>query len=213
MRSQYLQNPPLTFRARTATLYTGFALLLAVSTLLSLALMGGISLLLAYAWGPLFLAYGIYYLLGQPSLRVGEEDILIRNPGRWHRITYAALIDVSTKYHLTLVTPQRRYQVFALPASGMLASLNASRQDLHNLPAISYKPGGGLATSDLPNSAAGASALVIRGYWQELVEAGALEDKESQVQSYWDFPGLLILLALLLASAAGFYWGSGFEGV
>lgn len=203
MKSQYLQNPPVTFRVKTAPFYTWCAVLVAASVLVALAVSGGLSALLTGGWGVLWMAYTVWYVLGRSSLVAGADDITIYNPFVTHRVNYAALIDISTKYHLTLVTPTKRFQAFGLPSSGMVASLSAHRQDLERLPAITYGAERSVRASDLPNSAAGAVALVLRGYWQELVEDEALGAVEPLQQSRVDARGLAIFVLLLLAAVAG----------
>ncbi|MFW0181492.1 PH domain-containing protein [Rothia sp. P5766] len=205
MKSQYLQNPPVRFRTKTAALYTWCAGLVALSVLLALAYSGGPLALLKQGWGALLIAYAIWYLLGRSDVLVDQDAITVRNPFVNHTVNYAALIDISTRYHLTLVTATKRYQAFGVPASGMLASLTAHRQDLRNLPAITYAVGSAVRTSDLPNSAAGALALMIRGYWQEQVEDGALDGVEPVQISALDLRGILTCGALVFLTVVGLF--------
>ena len=146
---------------------------------------------------------GLYPVCDYWQLVTDAPIVTIYNPFVTHRVNYAALIDISTKYHLTLVTPTKRFQAFGLPSSGMVASLYAHRQDLERLPAITYGAGRSVRASDLPNSAAGAVALVLRGYWQELVEDEALGAVEPLQQSRLDARGLVVFVLLLLAAGAG----------
>lgn len=203
MKSQYLQNPPVTFRVKTAPFYTWCAVLVAASVLVALAISGGLLALLTGGWGVLWMAYTVWYVLGRSRLVVGADELTIYNPFVTHTVNYAALIDVSTRYHLTLVTPSKRFQAFGLPSSGMVASLSAHRQDLERLPAITYGAERSIRASDLPNSAAGAVALVVRGYWQELVEGAALEGVSPRQESRVDAVGAAIFVVLLLAAVAG----------
>lgn len=80
MKSQYLQNPPVVFRAKSASWYTGFAVLVAVSVLVALAFSGGLFAVVTRGWSLIFLAYAIWYTLGRSHLVVGEEDITVVNP-------------------------------------------------------------------------------------------------------------------------------------
>lgn len=203
MKSQYLQNPPVTYRAKSATWYTGFAVFLAVTVLVALTVSGGADALVSRGWSLVFLAYAVWYTLGRSKVVVGEHEITVVNPFITHTVNYAALIDVSTRYNLTLVTPKKRYQAFGIPAGGMVASMRARPADLERLPTITYGAGGGVRTSDLPNSLAGAVALVIRGYWQELVEADALSRVPAAYSSRVDRVGLAIFAVLLVAAIIG----------
>lgn len=203
MKSQFLQNPPVTYRAKTAHVYTGLAVLVAVIVLVALAIKGGPQALLTRGWAVLFVAYAVWYLLGRPCIVVDRDEVTVMNPFATHRVGYAALVDVSTRYHLTLVTPTRSIQAFGLPAGGMVASLTAHRQELRNLPAITYGAEKTLRPSDLPNSSAGAVALVLRGYWQELVEAGALEGSEPTQTVDADVRGIALFALLACAAVVG----------
>ncbi|WHS50237.1 hypothetical protein QM007_10025 [Rothia sp. SD9660Na] len=193
----------MTFHVKTAPFYTWCAVLVAASVLVALAVSGGLSDLLTGGWGILWMAYTVWYVLGRSRLVVGADELTIYNPFVTHTVNYAALIDVSTKYHLTLVTPTKRFQAFGLPSSGMVASLSTHRQDLERLPAITYGAERSIRASDLPNSAAGAVALVVRGYWQELVEDAALEGVSPRQESRVDAVGAAIFVLLLLAAVAG----------
>lgn len=203
MKSQYLQNPPVTFRTKTAPLYTWCIGLIALSILAALTYSGGPLTLLKQGWGVLWVAYTIWYVLGRSCVVVDEHDVTVRNPFITHTVNYAALIDISTRYHLTLVTASKSYQAFGIPSGGMVASLTAHRQELRNLPAITYGLGRSLRTSDLPNSAAGALALTIRGYWQEQVEDGVLDKIQPAQSSTFDTRGAAIFGALLIATLIG----------
>lgn len=203
MKSQYLQNPPAVFRAKSAPWYTGFAVLVAVSVLVALAFSGGLSAVVTRGWSLVFLAYAIWYTLGRSRLVVGEGEITVVNPFVTHTVNYAALINVSTRYNLTLVTPQKRYQAFGIPAGGMVASMRARPAHLERLPSITYGAGGGVRTSDLPNSLAGSVALMIRGYWQELVEADALAGVPAVCRSKADLLGGALFAVLLVLAVIG----------
>ncbi|MDO4898705.1 MAG: PH domain-containing protein [Rothia sp. (in: high G+C Gram-positive bacteria)] len=203
MKSQYVQNPPVTFRAKTAPWYTGCALLLAASVLIALTVSGGVSALATRGWALAFFAYAVWYVLGRSRLVVGEKELTVINPFVTHTVNYAALIDISTRYHLTLVTPEKKYQAFGIPASGMVAGLRARPEDLDRLPAITHGGAEGVRTSDLPNSLAGSVALVVRGYWQEQVEDDALTGITPAQSSKLDGAGLAIFAALLLAAIIG----------
>lgn len=203
MKSQYLQNPPVVFRAKSGPWYTGFAVLVAVSVLVALAFSSGLSAVVTRGWSLIFLAYAIWYTLGRSHLVVGEEDITVVNPFWTHTVNYAALIDVSTRYNLTLVTAQKRYQAFGIPAGGMVASRRARPADLERLPSITYGEGGAMRTSDLPNSLAGSVALMIRGYWQEQVEANALAGVPAVCRSKADLAGSVLFAVLLVLAVIG----------
>lgn len=194
-------NPPARFRAKTGYVYTLLALVVALILCLATVLEYGPLALVTRCWPWFFLAYGTWYFLGYPSLEIDNEEIRMRNPFKTYRIGYPNLIDISTKFHFTAVTANKRYQAFAVPSSGMVASMNRKTIASQNLPSISYAPEGGLRTSDLPHSLAGGAALVARGYWQEIVEADQLSHFPNREESQFEVKGA-VLFALLAFAAA-----------
>lgn len=203
MKSQYLQNPPVVVRAKTSSWYTGFAALVGLVVLVSLTVDGGFPALVRGGGAVLFLTYSVWYLLGRPALVVDRDVLTVINPFVTYRVNYAALIDVSTRFHLTLVTASGRYQAFAVPSSGMVAGLSAHRQDLRNLPPITYGAEQSVRTSDLPNSLAGSAAALVRGYWQEQVEDGALDALAPSESRSFDGRGALVFALLLVLALVG----------
>lgn len=203
MKSQYLQNPPVTVRAKTSYWYTGGAALIAAVVLVSLAVSGDVLDLVRFGGFTLLFAYAVWYVLGRSAVVVDRDVLTVVNPFVTYRVNYAALIDVSTRFHLTLVTPKKRYQAFGVPSSGMVAGLNAHRQDLKNLPSITFGAEQSVRTSDLPNSLAGSTAALIRGYWQEQVEDGVLDAVAPVESTSVDVTGSVIFALLVLATVGG----------
>ncbi|MBM7052160.1 MULTISPECIES: hypothetical protein [unclassified Rothia (in: high G+C Gram-positive bacteria)] len=201
MKSQYLIDPPVRFRARTGYVYTAFAVIVALILCATTVMEYGVAALLTGCWPWFFLAYGVWYLLGSPVLEIDREEIRVKNPFKYHRVGYPNLVDISTKFHFTAVTSQRRYQSFAVPSNGMAAAMNRKTVDTKNVPSISYGAEGGLRTSDLPHSLAGGAALVARGYWQEIVEAEHLESFPNIEETTFDVKGGVIFALLALAAA------------
>lgn len=205
MKSQYLQNPPQVFRTKTSYFYLAVALLIAGAGCVSFVMKEGPLALVTHCWPLYFLAYTVWYLLMKPHLVVDEQKLTVVNPLRIHTVGFAALIDVSTKFNLTLITPSKKYQAFAIPATGMAASLNRTPGDASKLPSTTGAGAGSIKASDLPGSFAGGVAVTVRGYWQELVEAEALSTVSAEEKSELDFLGLALFLLLFLASALTFF--------
>lgn len=206
MNSQYLQNPPLSFRTKTSYFYVLVTALIALAVGVSLVRSQGLLSLVTHAWPLYFLVYAVWYLLMRPHLTVDWGELTVVNPFVTHRVGYGALIDVSTKFNLTLITVQRKYQAFAIPSTGMVASLNRHRGDLKNHPAIPGIGTGSIRASDLPHGFSGGVALVVRGYWQELVEAEKLDTVSARESSELDIPGCLVFALLALATILTFWF-------
>ena len=114
----------------------------------------------------------IYFVA--PRIVVAEEAIRVQNSWREHVVPWGALVDIETRFNLTLVTPEGRVHVQAAPSPGGLTAMR-SRPDRDRATTRATGHAGGAARpGDLPSSLSGALAAVIRGHWQDLVETGAI---------------------------------------
>lgn len=206
MKSQYLQNPPRVFRTKTSYFYIAVAAIIVIAGCVGFVMQDGALALVTHCWPLYFLFYTVWYLLMKPHLVVDREKLTVVNPFRIHTVGYAALIDVSTKFNLTLVTPSGKYQAFAIPATGMAASLKRTQGDTANMPSMTGVGTGVIKASDLPHGFAGGVAQVVRGYWQELVEAEALDSVSNEEATELDVPGLCCFILLALATIVTFVW-------
>ncbi|GAA1748850.1 hypothetical protein HF984_02665 [Rothia terrae] len=205
MKSQYLQNPPVRFRPKTAVFYTVVAVVIAVVLVAATLYVYGVYGMVAKCWPWFFLAYGVWYLLGYPSFEVDRDELCIKNPFVSHRVGYPNLIDISTKFNLTLVTARKKYQAFAVPSTGMRAGLHTREEEITNLPSITYGGHGSVRTSDLPTGFSGSAAMVARGYWQEIVEDEALSTFPGIEESTFDVKGGVIFALLAFAAAVSVF--------
>lgn len=206
MKSQYLQNLPQTFRTRTSYFYLAVTVLIVAAGCISFVMQGGPLTLLTHCWPFYFLLYTVWYLLMRPKLVVDEELLTVVNPVRTHTVGFAALIDISTKFNLTLVTPSKKYQAFAIPSTGMAASLKRSSGDTANMHSMTGVGTGSVKASDLPQGFSGGIAQAVRGYWQELVEAEKLGSISAEESSSVDVPGVCLWVLLALATVATFFF-------
>lgn len=119
-------------------------------------------------------AYLGWYLYWRPHVRVEAGGVRIVNPLRTVVVPWGALVDVRTRFTLTLVTAERAWSCFALPAGGVTAALRGGPGDLTGTHR-SARPDGTLRSGDLLNTRGGAAADVIRRRWQGMVEDGTLD--------------------------------------
>lgn len=126
----------------------------------------------------------------RPHVRVRPTEVTVVNSWRRHRVPWAALLDVQTRFDLTLVTTQGEIHARGAPSPGGFTSMRAgsprSREALRDgpsLPGVSYGPGGTLRAGDRLDSESGGVARVIRGHWQMLVDSGALDEADAVVRS------------------------------
>ena len=113
----------------------------------------------------------VWALLWSPHLRVDDDAVTIANVLREIRVPWAALIEVDTKYSLTLRVPGKLYSATAAPAPGQVVGLRASRA--HRGRAASR--GDLVRPGDLASTDSGQAANLVRSRWDRLREAGAIE--------------------------------------
>src|SRR6476620_6857877 len=193
------------FKARTNKWFAGFSWFVAAAGLAGLVVAGGMPALAGA--GPLLLiAYLGWLLFWRPAVVVHDAGVTIENPFRAITVPWAALVQVDTRYALTLVTPGRSYGAWAAPAPGIWGGRNARPEDLQGLARSTYGPGASVRPGDLKSTDSGHAAQLVRISWQELVESGALDAGNAEstpvtVRYRW-----LELAATVLLLAFN-YWG------
>ena len=99
----------------------------------------------------------------------------LENPFRSVAVPWAALVQVDTRYALTLITPSRSYGAWAAPAPGIWGGRNARPEDLQGLPGSTYGPGHSVRPGDLKSTDSGQAARLVRARWQQRLESGAVD--------------------------------------
>lgn len=162
------------FKARTNKWFAGLAWLIAGVGLVSTALSGGAEAVPGI--GPLLLiAYLGWLLFWRPSVVVHDAGVRLENPFRSVAVPWAALVQVDTRYALTLITPSRSYDAWAAPAPGIWGGRNARPEDLQGLPGSTYGPGHSVRPGDLKSTDSGQAARLVRARWQQRLESGAVD--------------------------------------
>jgi hypothetical protein len=139
--------------------------------------------------------------LWRPAVRVGDDAVTIVNTFSTIVVPWAALIQVETRYALTLVTPHGRYAATAAPAPGRLATA-LSRRDLRRAES-QVAADGSIRPGDLPNTDSGAAAILVRRRWEELVAGERIElgvADATPVERRWHWT-VIAICAVLLAGA------------
>lgn len=146
--------------------------------------------------------------LWRPYVRVDETQVTLGNVLSTIAIPWAALIQVETRYALTLTTPSGRYVATAAPAPGRIAtafgSKSASRGDVSGL-GSSVVTDGRIRPGDLPNTDSGAAAYLVRSRWEQLVAEERIElgvAETTPVQRHWHWLTIAISLVLLAVTFA-----------
>ncbi|APX04595.1 hypothetical protein BWQ92_17290 [Arthrobacter sp. QXT-31] len=195
------------FKARTNKWFAGFSWFVAAAGLAGLMVAGGPGAL-SGVWPLLLIAYLGWLLFWRPAVVVHDAGVTIENPFRAITVPWPALVQVDTRYALTLITPGRSYGAWAAPAPGIWGGRNARPEDLRGLPGSTYGPGNSVRPGDLKTTDSGQAAQLVRARWEQLVEAGlvdagAAETTPVTVKFRWlEAAAALLLLGLSYWSMA-----------
>jgi Bacterial PH domain len=116
-----------------------------------------------------------WVLFWRPCVIVDDSGVQVVNVFRTIHLPWPSINAVDTKWALRLYTAYGRYTAWAAPAPSPHEVLRASQKDAAHLPADTYAAEG-IRLGDLPTTPSGNAALLIRRRWQELREAGHLEN-------------------------------------
>jgi hypothetical protein len=160
---------------------------------------------LRYAWVILLVAAIAWALFWQPSLRVQEHGITVRNVLRTYFVPWPAIERIDTRFSLTLFTAQRRIPVWAAPAPGRHRTFGLAQKDFDGIGESARGPHGGLRPADAMTTPSGNLAQLIRGHWERLRDAGLFAagvDPEASTVT-WHVATMAVLAVLTAASAIG----------
>jgi hypothetical protein len=196
------------FKPRTSIWFTAVAVLVSVGGLVSVVASEGFEGLLT-GWPLIGVAYLGWWLFWYPSVVLTPSAVVLHNPLVTIEVPLTALIDVDTRYALTLVTPSGSYTAWAAPAPGIWGTHAGKPEHVTNLPSTSYGPGGSIRPGDLRNTDSGYAAYLVRTRWQDLVESGSVDvDAPGSSRRSWNWWLIGVAVVLVSASAASLGLGS-----
>lgn len=154
----------------------------------------------------LLLASGtVWVLFWNPRVQVDDAGVHLVNLLRTIDVPWPAIQQVDTKWALTLVTAYGRFTAWAAPAPGGLATARRmTRTDRTAIPSSAKDAQGSVRPGDLPDTASGSAALIVRHRWEELRDAGWLDDprlEHATIPVRWHWPTMAIGVALVVACA------------
>lgn len=157
---------------------------------------------LAYLLPLAFLDLLIWEGLWRPLLTITGDGVEVMNPLRSVQIPWNALVNVDTKFALTLFTPGRKFEVWIAPSPGRSFGYRSAALAEREIRRTSPHSSSTVRPGDLVTSESGAAASLVRSRWEllqtsGLVEAGIAHEVAVTVQWHWPtIIGLAILLAV-----------------
>ena len=146
-------------------------------------------------------ALAVWATYWNPQVTVDDGGVHLVNVLRTVDLPWPAIQRVDTKWALTLVTAYGKFMAWAAPAPGGIATARAAaKSDLRGLPESTYGAQRSIRPGDVPTSPSGAAAAEVRRRWEELRDAGHLDDprlEHERVPVTWHWP--VIAAAVVLA--------------
>lgn len=196
---------PVSFRPTFGRVLSVVVAALAVLAIGGLIAAGDWTGLLRHGWLYAFVAALAFALFWMPRLDVAEHEVTVRNVFSTAHIPWTAIQNIDTKYALTITTVAGRISVWASPAPNRYAATRATRADARL--ASDAALGSDVRPGDLPGTASGDAAFVIRQHWNQLVEDGLLDNavvEEGSLRRDIHWTTIAVLTALLGATVLGF---------
>lgn len=163
--------------------------------------------LLTLPWLVLFVTT-CWAVFWRPSVVVSDAGVRLVNVTRTIDVPWPALVDVETRYALTLVTAYGRYAAWAAPAPGAGSALRTSMRSrsAHR----SDETVGGATMGEIEGTASGDAAGIVRRRWERLRDAGYLDDPRLEFERppvRWNWEIGIVVAALLALSVATLFLG------
>ncbi|HEY3545490.1 MAG TPA: PH domain-containing protein [Propionicimonas sp.] len=199
-------NTTEVFRPVSGLWITGVVAAAAAFGLVSVATSGQPADLLRYGPVLVLVAAVVWAMFWRPSVTVSDAGVSLRNVLRTVDLPWPSIVRIDTKYALTLETAYGTYTAWAAPSSGRRHVDQTVPGDLRGLPESTYGAGASVRPGDLPASASGQAAALVRRRWDALRDAGHLDNPRLERQRAavrWHWPVVALLGGLAAAAAAG----------
>lgn len=192
---------PTTYRSGASRVLAAATVVICVVGLLALLLQDGLTGLLRYGWWILLVAVLAWALFWKPHVRVDDAGVELVNVVRTITLPWPSIQDVDTKWALTLKTAYGSFGAWAAPAPGRHGTRRVTDRDLRHLPRESFDANRSIRPGDTPASPSGQAAWVVRERWEELRDAGHLDNPRlefERVPVNWHV-GTIVAVAALCA--------------
>jgi hypothetical protein len=199
-------NGSITLRPLFSRIVAAIVVVFAIAALVSFVMAYDGATLLRTIAAPALAGYAAWLVLWQPAVHISDSGVRLENVFRTIHLPWPSIQRIDTKWSLTLYTTFGRFAAWAAPAPGRHSQLSVDPADTRNLPDSSYV-GGALRPGDVPRTASGDAATIIRMRWEHLRDAGYLEDARPEterppVRIHWVRAGILVALVALTVLSA-----------
>lgn len=165
--------PPRVYRAASAPWLTGFLVILGVVAAVTGWGQNALLTVASVCCGAALAGLG-YALYWRPRMEIHGFGVRIINPLRSVDIPWAQIIDVRTRFTVTVVTEGGSHSCFALPAAGPGSALRSGTQGVTRAHPLA-RTEGAVRTGDLAGTRSGTAANDIRTLWQRKIDTGELD--------------------------------------
>lgn len=192
---------PHRYRSRFGRALAVFIWVLAGLALVAMGSQEGVEGLARGAAWALLPALLVWAMFWHPCVVVDDGGVELINVFRTIRLPWPSITAVDTRWALTLHTAYGRFAAWAAPASGWQPGRRLTDHDAREVPLDVSSTGKSMRPSDSPYSPSGEAAIEVRRRWQELEDAGHLDNPRLEFERapvQWH----VTLLAALLVLAA-----------
>jgi hypothetical protein len=156
--------------------------------------------LLTLPWVALF-AVSAWAIFWRPRVVVSDGGVRLVNVTRTIDAPWPAITDVETRYALTLVTAYGRFAAWAAPAPGAGPALRTAMRSRPRA-AEGDEEITAVSMGDMPGTASGDAATLVRRRWERLREDGFLDDPRLEfdkppIRWHWQIGLVVAALAAL----------------
>jgi hypothetical protein len=153
-------------------------------------------------WVLLF-ATSCWAIFWNPRVVVSDGGVRLVNVTRTIDIPWPAITDVETRYALTLVTTYGRFAAWAAPAPSAGGAL---RTAMRSRPRVIDDKVEAVTMGEIPGTASGDAAMMVRRRWDRLRADGFLDDPrlefdEPPIRWHWQIGVAVVGLAALSAGS------------